>query len=276
MTLPVIRVLVVDDEPGIRRALRPPLAALGFDITEVARGEKALQVLQTESYDCVLLDVNMPGIGGIETLRRIRICAPRLPVIMLTVRDGEDEKVRALEMGADDYVTKPFGVRELVARMRAAVRRVHAPARADEAPIEIGEICLVPARRSVTKRGQAIHLTRKEFDILHCLMSRAGRVVTYARLLTAVWGADCREEVEYLRTFVRQLRKKIEDDPSRPLYLLTDIYVGYRFADAQMLEDAQASMNETGAGFAPPGDAEALTNPEALPGGENHTVIGHA
>ena len=119
-----------------------------------------------------------------------------------------------------------------------------------KSPIEIGEIRLVPARRSVTKRGQPIHLTRKEFDILHCLMSRAGRVVTYARLLTAVWGADCREEVEYLRTFVRQLRKKIEDDPARPLYLLTDIYVGYRFADAQMLEEAQAIANEASEGFA--------------------------
>ncbi len=270
MMLPVIRVLVVDDEPAIRRALRPPLEALGFDVTEVSRGEKALQVLRTESFDCVLLDVNMPGIGGIETLRRIRVFAPRLPVIILTVRDGEDEKVRALEMGADDYVTKPFGVRELVARMRAAVRRVHAPVRTEESPIEIGEVRLVPARRSVTKRGQPIHLTRKEFDILHCLMSRAGRVVTYARLLTAVWGADCREEVEYLRTFVRQLRKKIEDDPARPLYLLTDIYVGYRFADTQMLEEAQALANEANEGYS------SSAGPEALSGPENSTVIGHA
>ena len=270
MTLPVIRVLVVDDEPAIRRALRPPLEALGFEVTEVSRGEKALQVLRTDSFDCVLLDVNMPGIGGIETLRRIRVFAPRLPVIILTVRDGEDEKVRALEMGADDYVTKPFGIRELVARMRAAVRRVHAPVRSEESPIEIGEIRLAPARRSVTKRGQPIHLTRKEFDILHCLMSRAGRVVTYARLLTAVWGADCREEVEYLRTFVRQLRKKIEDDPARPLYLLTDIYVGYRFADAQMLEEAQAIANEAGEGFS------SSASPETIPGHENPTVIGHA
>ena len=270
MTLPVIRVLVVDDEPAIRRALRPPLVALGFDVTEVSRGEKALQVLRTESFDCVLLDVNMPGIGGIETLRRIRVFAPRLPVIMLTVRDGEDEKVRALEMGADDYVTKPFSVRELVARMRAAVRRTHAPVRTEEAPIEIGEIRLIPARRTVTKRGQALHLTRKEFDILHCLMSRAGRVVTYARLLTAVWGADCREEVEYLRTFVRQLRKKIEDDPARPVYLLTDIYVGYRFADAQMLEEAQAAINEAGEAFG------SSASPDSLHGPDNSTVIGHA
>ena len=234
-----IRVLVVDDEPAIRRALRPPLVELGFDVIEVSRGEMALDLLRTESFDVVLLDVNIPGIGGIETLRRIRIFAQRLPIVMLTVRDGEDEKVHALELGADDYVTKPFGIRELVARIRAAVRRVHTPARAEDAPIEIGDIRLVPGRRSVTRRGQPIHLTRKEFDILHCLMSRAGRVITYARLLTAVWGADCREEVEYLRTFMRQLRKKIEDDPAHPLYLLTDIYVGYRFADAQMLEEAQ-------------------------------------
>jgi len=270
MTLPVIRVLVVDDEPAIRRALHPPLTAMGFEVVEVSRGEKALQVLRTENFDCVLLDVNMPGIGGLETLRRIRVFAPRLPILMLTVRDGEDDKVRALESGADDYVTKPFSVRELVARMRAAVRRVHAPVRTEEEPLEIGEIRLVPARRSVTRRGQAIHLTRKEFDILHCLMSRAGRVVTYARLLTAVWGADCREEVEYLRTFVRQLRKKIEDDPARPLYLLTDIYVGYRFADAQMLEDAQSAANDTGEGFGANGGSEAPHGPE------NSHVIGNA
>ncbi|HWG20865.1 MAG TPA: response regulator transcription factor [Terracidiphilus sp.] len=240
MTQSAIRVLVVDDEPAIRRALRPPLTELGFEMAEVSRGEMALDLLRTEPFDAVLLDVNMPGIGGIETLRRIRAMAPRLPILMLTVRDREEEKVNALELGADDYVTKPFGVRELVARIRAAVRRVHAPVRSEDEPIEIGEIRLTPARRSVTRRSQAIHLTRKEFDILHCLMSRAGRVITYARLLTAVWGADCREEVEYLRTFVRQLRKKIEDDPSHPRYLLTDIYVGYRFADAQMLEEAQA------------------------------------
>lgn len=237
MTQSGIRVLVVDDEPAIRRALRPPLMELGFEVSEVSRGEMALDLLRTETFDAVLLDVNMPGIGGIETLRRIRATAPRLPVLMLTVRDSENEKVQALEMGADDYVTKPFGVRELVARIRAAVRRVHAPVRPEDSPIEIGEICLTPSRRSVTRRGEAIHLTRKEFDILHCLMSRAGRVVTYARLLTAVWGAECREEVEYLRTFIRQLRKKIEDDPAHPVYLLTDLYVGYRFADAQMLED---------------------------------------
>jgi two-component system KDP operon response regulator KdpE len=243
-----IRILVVDDESAIRRALRPPLIELGFQVVDVSRGEEALQMLRAGGFDVVLLDVNMPGIGGIETLRRIRAFAPRLPILMLTVRDAEEEKVEALELGADDYVTKPFSMRELIARIRTAVRRVRAPARAEDAPIEIGELRLDPVKRKITKRGQPVHLTRKEFDILHCLMSSAGRVITYARLLTAVWGADCREEVEYLRTFVRQLRKKIEDDPANPVYLLTDAYVGYRFADAQafMEEDAEGAPEADG------------------------------
>jgi two-component system KDP operon response regulator KdpE len=239
-----IRILVVDDESAIRRALRPPLMELGFQVAEASRGEEALQALRSAPHDVVLLDINMPGIGGIETLKRIRSFAPRLPVLMLTVRDDEEDKVEALELGADDYVTKPFSTRELIARIRSAVRRVRAPARPEDAPIEIGEIRLEPTKRLVTKRGTPVRLTRKEFDILYCLMSRAGRVVTYAKLLTAVWGAESREEVEYLRTFVRQLRKKIEDDPSNPLYLLTDVYVGYRFADAQMFQDASGAGGE--------------------------------
>src|SRR5271157_1633975 len=247
MTVTPIRILVVDDESAIRRALRPPLQELGFQVVEALRGEEALHLLRSGSFDIVLLDINMPGIGGIETLRRIRALAPRLPVLMLTVRDAEEEKVEALDLGADDYVTKPFSTRELIARIRTAIRRVQAPARAEDAPIEIGELRLDPVRHIVTKRGNPVHLTRKEFEILHCLMSRAGRVITYARLLTAVWGADCREEVEYLRTFVRQLRKKIEDDPSNPQYLLTDVYVGYRFADAQnFIEETSDGAAEEG------------------------------
>jgi two-component system KDP operon response regulator KdpE len=257
MVQPSIRILVVDDESAIRRALRPPLLELGFQVAEAARGEEALQLLRAGVYDAVLLDVNMPGLGGIETLRRIRAFAPRLPILMLTVRDQEEEKVEALDLGADDYVTKPFSTRELIARIRTAVRRVRAPARAEDAPIEIGEIRLEPVKRMVTKRGEAVHLTRKEFDILHCLMSRSGRVVTYAKLLTAVWGADSREEVEYLRTFVRQLRKKIEDDPSNPLYLLTDVYVGYRFADAQLFQDTAEAVDS----------ASEAENPEKAPEG---------
>jgi two-component system KDP operon response regulator KdpE len=211
-------------------------------VAEASRGEEALQLLRAGGYDVVLLDINMPGIGGIETLRRIRNFAPRLPILMLTVRDQEEDKVAALDLGADDYVTKPFSMRELIARIRTAIRRMRAPERAEDAPIVIGEIRLDPVKRVVTKRSEPIHLTRKEFDILHCLMIRSGRVVTYAKLLTAVWGADCREEVEYLRTFVRQLRKKIEDDASNPIYLLTDVYVGYRFADAQSFQDDQTEL----------------------------------
>jgi two-component system KDP operon response regulator KdpE len=223
-------------------------------VADCSRGEEALQMMRAAVYDVVLLDINMPGIGGIETLRRIRAFAPRLPILMLTVRDQEEDKVQALDLGADDYVTKPFSTRELIARIRAAIRRVRAPARAEDAPIEIGEIRIEPVKRTITKRGEPLHLTRKEFDILHCLMSRAGRVITYARLLTAVWGAESREEVEYLRTFVRQLRKKIEDDPSNPIYLLTDVYVGYRFADAQAFqqeESAEADSEASGQELAP-------------------------
>jgi two-component system KDP operon response regulator KdpE len=242
-------VLIVDDERSIRLSLRTILSNTGFDIVEAARGEEALALVRTAQFDAVLLDINMPGMGGVEVCRLIRKVSPRLPIIMLTVRDQEEDKVEALDLGADDYVTKPFSTRELIARVRAAVRRVRAPARAEDAPIEIGDIRIEPLKRIVTRRGEMIRLTRKEFDILHCLMSRAGRVITYAKLLTAVWGADCREEVEYLRTFIRQLRKKIEDDPGNPAYLLTDVYVGYRFADAQMLKgepmgNSQANATE--------------------------------
>ena len=245
MNQPGIRILLVDDESAIRRALRPPLVELGFQVVEALRGEEALQLLRGGGFDVVLLDVNMPGIGGIETLRRIRLFAPRLPVVMVTVRDAEEEKVEALDLGADDYVTKPFSTKELIARIRAAVRRMRAPIRTEDAPIEIGEIRLVPANRSVTKRGEPVHLTRKEFAILFYLMANAGKAVSNAKLLTSVWGADCREEVEYLRTFVRQLRKKIEDDPSNPTYLLTDVYVGYRFADAQTFQSGSEDEDAT-------------------------------
>jgi two-component system KDP operon response regulator KdpE len=240
---PSIRVLLVDDEPSIRRALRTPLSEMGFVTTEASRGEEAIQLVQSQTFDVVLLDVNMPGIGGMKTLVRLRSMMPRLPIIMLTVVDGEEEKVEALECGAD-YITKPFSIRECAARMRSAVRRAQAPERNEDAPLLIGEIEVQPTRRTVQKSGLPIHLTRKEYDILFYLMTHAGRAVTYGKLLTSVWGPDYRQEVDYLRTFVRQLRKKIEDDPSDPKYLLTDAYVGYRFAEAP-----------ANAGDAPAGDA---------------------
>lgn len=226
-----IRVLLVDDEAAIRRALRTPLNELGFETVEASRGEEALLLLRSESFHVVLLDIQMPGIGGMKTLVRLRALAPRMPILMLTVQDGEEQKVEALECGADDYITKPFSIRECIARIRSAVRRAQTPEREEDAPVQIGDIQMLPARRTVSKSGKPIHLTKKEYDILHYLMTHAGRAVTYGRLLGSVWGVEYREEVDYLRTFVRQLRKKIEDDPSNPKYLLTDPYVGYRFAE---------------------------------------------
>lgn len=232
MNAPPTRVLLIDDEPAIRRALRTTLNELGFETAEASRGEEGLQLVRTQNFDAVLLDVKMPGIGGMKTLVRLRALAPRLPILMLTVQDAEDDKVEALEAGADDYITKPFSIRECVARIRSAIRRAQTPERPENTPIVIGEIELTPGKRAVTKSGEPIHLTRKEYEILHYLMLHAGRAVTYGKLLAWVWGAEFRQEVEYLRTFIRQLRKKIEDDPANPRYLLTDAYVGYRFTES--------------------------------------------
>lgn len=231
MSADSLRVLLVDDQAAIRRALRTSLNELGFQTVEASRGEEALHIVRADNFDAVLLDINMPGMGGMKTLVRLRASYPRLPILMLTVRDEEQDKVEALECGADDYITKPFSIRECIARVRSAVRRAQTPERPVDAPITIGEIKVLPNRRIVSKSGQPIHLTRKEYDILYYLMTNAGRAVTYGKLLASVWGAGYRQEVDYLRTFVRQLRKKIEDDPANPKYLLTDAYVGYRFAE---------------------------------------------
>jgi two-component system, OmpR family, KDP operon response regulator KdpE len=223
------RVLIVDDERSIRSALHATLSRLGFQIEEAAGGEQAVSFVRSNRYDAALLDINMPGMGGIETCRTMRQVAPQLPILMLTVRDDAEDKIEALDAGADDYITKPFHVGELMARVRAAVRRSHAVLDNQQAVITIGNIELDISRRLVRKRGVVVHLTPKEFDLLHYLMSHAGRPITHARLLTSVWGTEYRNELEYVRTFVRQLRKKLEDDPSRPQYLLTESYIGYRF-----------------------------------------------
>lgn len=232
MTTPQGRVLIVDDETSIRRALQATFGTLGYDIAEAMNGEQALPLLRASSFDAVLLDINMPGMGGLAACREIRRQFPKVAVLMLTVRDEEDDKVEALEAGADDYVTKPFAIRELVARLRAALRRSHTPPGNGNAVIAIGDITLDPARRLVQKSGQPVHLTPKEFDLLHYLMKHAGMPVMHARLLSAVWGPEYGGELEYLRTFVRQLRKKLEDDAARPAYLLTDSHIGYRFREA--------------------------------------------
>jgi two-component system KDP operon response regulator KdpE len=226
------KVLIVDDEPSIRRALRTTFGTLGFDIAEAVNGEQAIPLLRASNFHAVLLDVNMPGMGGIQTCREIRRQFPQLAVLMLTVRNEEDDKIEALEAGADDYVTKPFPIRELVARVRAAVRRSQNSPVNKDAVITIGQITLDPARRLVQKNGAAVRLTPKEFDLLHHLMKNAGLPMMHARLLSAVWGPEYGNELEYLRTFMRQLRKKLEDDAAHPTYLLTDSHIGYRFREA--------------------------------------------
>jgi two-component system, OmpR family, KDP operon response regulator KdpE len=225
-------VLVVEDDGGIRQSLFETLSALGFVIGEAGTGEEALVRLRMVNYDATLLDINMPGMGGMEACRRIRSEYPQLPIIMLTVRDDEDDKVEALDAGADDYVTKPFQIRELTARLRSAIRRARTQPLAAGTPTVIGELTLDPVRCRVEKQDREIHLTPKEFEMLRYLMQHAGRPVPHARLLTAIWGPEYGNEREYLRVLVSQLRKKIEDDPAHPTYILTDSYVGYRFREA--------------------------------------------
>jgi two-component system KDP operon response regulator KdpE len=225
------RLLVVDDERGIRYTLSTTLGTLGFDVEEAATGEEALVMARRSRYDAVLMDINMPGMGGMNACREIKNISPGLSVLMLSVRDNQDDKVDALECGADDYITKPFHMRELTARIRAAVRRSHTLDAKDPGTLSIGEIELDHERRQVRKRGSLIHLTPKEMDLLHYLMQNAGKPVTHAQLLRAVWGPEFRGEREYLRTFIYQLRKKLEDEPLNPKYLLTNSYFGYCFAD---------------------------------------------
>lgn len=232
MPEPQGKLLIVEDDAALRRSLRTTLGVLGFDIAEASNGEDALVLLRTIDCEAVLLDINMPGIGGIETCRRIRRIFTRLPIVMLTVRDDEDDKVEALEVGADDYVTKPFQIRELTARIRASIRRFRAPETPAELPISLGEIALDPVRRRVERSGVEIHLTPREFDALHFLMTHAGRPVTHARLLAALRGPGFGNERAYLRVLIGQLRKKLEDDAANPTYLLTDSYIGYRFHES--------------------------------------------
>ncbi len=223
-------VLIIEDDASIRLSLRMAFCMLNFDVREASNGEDGLESMRVAPSDVVLLDINMPGIGGIETCRRLRACYPHLPILMLSVRGSEDDKVEALESGADDYVTKPFQVRELIARVRAAMRRVHEPSAA-EGQITVRAITLDIGRRRVTKSGDPISLTPKEFETLRFLMEHAGRPVTHRRLLRAVWGPQYGNEREYLRVMIRQLRVKLEDDPSRPTYLRTEAYIGYRFSE---------------------------------------------
>ena len=229
-------VLIVDDDPAFRRALRTSLAASGFDVSEARNGEESLIVLRDKPVDIVLLDINMPGMGGIETCRKIRNLSPRIGILMMTVRDAEEDKVQALEAGADDFVTKPYRLRELIARLRAVRRRLNPPDDVPGTVFRAGALELDSERRLVTKSGAEIHLSPKEYDLLSYLFKHQGALITHSRLLQGVWGAEYGGELEYLRSYVRMLRKKIEDDPSQPEYILTEPWVGYRFrnpADAE-------------------------------------------
>jgi two-component system KDP operon response regulator KdpE len=222
-----VRILVVDDEPQIRRTLRAVLGPHGYTTFEADSGEKALETLRLEKPDLVLLDLNMPGLGGLATCREIREQSD-VAIIVLTVRDAERDKVQALDAGADDYITKPFGTPELLARIRAALRRLPVSPELPQT-LALEDLTIDFAARRVVVGGQAMRLTPKEFDLLRYLTSNANQAVEHRKLLQAIWGPDYGNEVEYLRVFVNQLRKKIERNPAKPKHLITEPWVGYRF-----------------------------------------------
>jgi len=226
-------VLIVDDEAALRKVIRASLAATGFTAEEAGSGGAAVQILQQHPFDLVLLDINMPGMSGIEACRQIRALAPHTGIVMVTVRDAEEDKVNALEAGADDYVTKPFQFRELVARLRAVLRRIRIAGNAQSSVIHAGALKMDLERRSVSKGGQEIRLSPKEFDLLAFMMKHQDAPLTHVNLLREVWGPEYGGEMEYLRSYVRMLRKKIEDDPARPEYIVTEPWVGYRFRNAR-------------------------------------------
>ncbi len=218
------RILVIDDEAQITRVLRAALSAQGYDVRTANDPDEGLQVFRDWQPDLVITDLMMPGISGVEVCRAIRSKGDT-PVLVLSVREHERSKVEALDAGADDYVTKPFGIQELLARVRAHLRR--APAR-ETAAIEVGDFVVDAKAHSITLAGKQIHLTPKEFDLLLHLARHAGKVITHRALLTSVWGAQSAHQPEYLRVFVGQLRKKLEGETGKQ-YIQTEPWVGYRF-----------------------------------------------
>ena len=223
------RILVVDDDPQIRRVMKATLVGHSYEVMEARTGEEALEKLPQEMPNLVLLDMNMPGMGGLETCRAI--CAGSdVPVIILSVRNTEKDKVAALDAGADDYVTKPFGIEELLARIRAALRRSPLAQEGGPRGFSAPDLEIDFETRRVRANGKDVRLTPKEFELLRHLVANAGKPVTHRELLQSVWGPDYGDEPEYLRVFVNQLRKKIEVNPAKPKYILTEPWVGYRFA----------------------------------------------
>jgi len=222
------RILVVDDEPQITRVLRTTLSSQGYDLRVANDGESALKVIGEWAPDLLITDLAMPQMNGLELCRRVRSKSD-IPIIVLSVRGEERTKVEALDAGADDYVTKPFGMSELLARVRANLRRIPANGSDEAGPIEVGDFSIDVAAHRVSIRGKEIRLTPKEFELLVYLARHSGKVVTHRALLGAIWGPNATEQPEYLRVFVGQLRKKIEPDAADPRYILTEPWVGYRF-----------------------------------------------
>ncbi len=217
--------LVVDDEPAIRRFLRTSLTAEGYQVTEAADGNAALEMLRRNPTDVLVLDLGLPDLDGFEVIRRLREAGSSLSIIVLSSRTDEGGKVRALDLGADDYVVKPFGVEELLARIRAALR--HRLLQHGERPVfRSGDLMVDLVRRIVTVRGTEVKLSPREYDLLRLLVAHAGKVLTHRFILQEVWGGDT--DVQYLRIYVRALRHKIEADPERPQHILTEQGVGYR------------------------------------------------
>jgi two-component system, OmpR family, KDP operon response regulator KdpE len=223
------RILIVDDDPQIRRVMRVSLTGRGYTIDDAKNGEEALEKLRAERFDLVLLDMNMPGMGGLECCQLIR-AQSEIAVIMLTVRDSESDKVAALDAGADDYVTKPFNTPELLARIRAALRRAPLSHESAVVHLTLGSVEVDFDARQVKTGSGHVRLTPKEFDVLRHLATHPNKAVTHRELLQAVWGPDYGDEVDYLRVVMNQLRKKIEANPAKPAYLLTEPWVGYRLS----------------------------------------------
>jgi two-component system KDP operon response regulator KdpE len=223
------KILVVDDEPQIRRVMRTVLSRHGYEVVDARSGSEAMARLREELPDLILLDLNLPGIGGLEACRAIR-AGSEVPIIILSVRNSEKDKVEALDAGADDYVSKPFSMEELLARIRATLRRIPSSPEYGPRHLELDDLRVDFDARKVQVRNAEVHLTPKEFDLLRYLVAHAGQPVPHRKLLQAVWGPDYGHEVEYLRVFINQLRKKLESDAASPRYILTEPWIGYRFA----------------------------------------------
>src|SRR5215203_4014387 len=223
------RVLVVDDEPNILATLAPLLRSRGYEVFTAMSGRAALETIDRDKPDLVVLDLGLPDIDGVDLCRQIRESAT-VPIVVLSARGSEGDKVRALDVGADDYVTKPFGAEELLARIRAGLRRADAPSPASE-PIARGDLLIDREKFRVSRGGDEIRLTPKEFELLTYLAQHPGRVLTHRIILKAIWGPNAVDQPEHLRVLIAALRKKIEPNPSTPKYILTETWVGYRFSD---------------------------------------------